>query len=198
MHQVTTSPEPIRAVSVAEAADIIPNAERILVFGCSGTGKSTLAQALARRFGLTYVSMDRDIFWLPGWKLRPREDSVQRIRDAVAGERWIMDGNSPGTLPIRLPRTDIVLWRRPPRSVAVSSVLRRWWKYRGQTRPEMAPGCPEKIDLKFLHYIWTFEKREAPQFEAMLASHGCDVPVLTLRSFQESNELLSRLPAANG
>lgn len=99
MHQVTTSPESVRAVSIAEAATIIPRAERILVFGCSGTGKSTLAQALARQFGLTYVSMDRDIFWLPGWKLRPREESVQRIRDAVAGERWIMDGNNPSTLP---------------------------------------------------------------------------------------------------
>jgi adenylate kinase family enzyme len=195
MHQVTTSPEPIRAVSIAEATAIIPRAERILIFGCSGTGKWTLAQALASRLTLTYVSTDRDIFWLPGWKLRPREESVQRIRDAVAGERWIMDGNSPSTLPIRLARADMVLWRRPPRSVAVRGVLGRWWKYRGQTRPEMAPGCPEQIDLQFLQYIWTFEKREAPQFEAMLASHGRGIPVLTLESFRESDELLSLLPA---
>lgn len=61
----------------------------------------------------------------------------------------------------------------------------------------MAPGCPERIDLQFLKYIWTFEKREAPKFAAMLASHGRDIPVLTLKSFQESDELLSRLPAVN-
>jgi hypothetical protein len=77
----------------------------------------------------------------------------------------------------------------------VRGVLGRWWKYRGQTRPEMAPGCPEQIDLQFLQYIWTFEKREAPQFEAMLASHGRGIPVLTLESFRESDELLSLLPA---
>ena len=70
------------------------------------------AQALARQFGLTYVSMDRDIFWLPGWKVRPREEAVQRIRDAVAAPRWIMDGNSPSTLPIRLPRADLVTLAR--------------------------------------------------------------------------------------
>lgn len=197
MNQVTTSPVPVRVVSIVEAATIIPRAERILIFGCSGTGKSTLAQELARRFELTYVSMDRDIFWLPGWKLRPREESVQRIRDAVTGERWIMDGNSPSTLPIRLARADMVLWRRPPRGVAIRSVLERWWKYRGQSRPEMAPGCPEKIDLQFLQYIWTFEKREAPQFEEMLASHGRGIPVLTLKSFRESDELLSLLPPIN-
>ncbi|EJZ21433.1 AAA family ATPase [Rhizobium sp. Pop5] len=198
MHQVTTPPEPIRAVSIAEAVDILPNIQRIVIFGCSGTGKSTLAQALAQRFGLTYLSMDRDIFWLPGWKLRSREEAIQRIRDAVAGDRWIMDGNSPSTLAIRLARADMVLWRRPPRSVAIRGVLGRWWKYRGRTRPEMAPGCPEKIDLQFLHYIWTFERREAPQFESVLAHHGAGIPVLTLRSFRESDELFSLLPVVNG
>lgn len=195
MHQVTTSPEPVRAVGIAEAAGLIPHAGRILIFGCSGTGKSTLAQALARQFGLTYVSMDRDIFWLPGWKVRPREEAVQRIRDAVAAPRWIMNGNSPSTLPIRLPRADLVLWRRPPRHVAVSGVLKRWWRFRGRIRPEMAPGCPERIDLKFLHYVWTFERREAPQFEEMLARHGRHVPVLTLKSYREGDELLALLRA---
>ena len=57
----------------------------------------------------------------------------------------------------------------------------------------MAPGCPEHIDLKFLKYIWTFEQKEAPQFEKMLAKHGRHVPVLTLKSFRESDELLSLL-----
>jgi adenylate kinase family enzyme len=107
-----------------------------------------------------------------------------------------MDGNSPGTLPLRLPRADLVLWRRAPRHVALSGVLKRWWTYYGRTRPEMAPGCPEHIDLKFLKYIWTFERKEAPQFAEMLLRHGANVPVLTLRSFWESDELLARLESA--
>jgi cytidylate kinase len=52
--------------SIAQAASIVRTAERILIFGCAGSGKSTLAQALAQRFDLNYVSMDRDVFWLPG------------------------------------------------------------------------------------------------------------------------------------
>jgi len=183
-----------RVVDIEEAASIILHkAERILVIGCSGTGKSTLAQAIASLRGLTYVSMDRDIFWLPGWKSRPRPEAIALIEQAVAGPRWIIDGNSPGTLPLRLPRTDLVIWRRPPRYVALRGVISRWLRYRGRSRPEMAPGCPERLDWKFLRYIWTFEHDEAPQFQEMLERHGRNVPVVTLKSYRDGEDLLSRL-----
>ncbi|NTJ64329.1 AAA family ATPase [Agrobacterium rhizogenes] len=182
-----------RAVDIEEAASILQKAERILIIGCSGTGKSTLAQAIASLRDLTYVSMDRDIFWLPGWKSRPRPEAIALIEQAVAGPRWIMDGNSPGTLPLRLPRTDIVIWRRPSRHVALRGVISRWLRYRGRSRPEMAPGCPERLDWKFLRYIWTFDRDEAPQFQDMLARYGSNVPVVTLKSYRDGEELLSRL-----
>lgn len=192
----TVAPQALsHAVDIDEAASILQNAQRILVIGCSGSGKSTLAQAIASLRGLTYVSTDRDIFWLPGWKSRPRPEVIALIEQAVAGPRWIMDGNSPGTLPLRLPRTEIVVWRRPSRYVALWGVFSRWLRYRGKTRPEMAPGCPEKLSWKFLHYIWTFEREEVPQFQEMLALHGRDVPVLTLRSYRDGEELLARLQA---
>jgi hypothetical protein len=31
--------------------------------------------------------------------------------------------------------------------------MNRWLRYRGQSRPDMAPGCPEKIDWEFLQWI---------------------------------------------
>jgi adenylate kinase family enzyme len=190
----TIAPQaPPYVVDIETAASILKNADRVLVIGCSGTGKSTLAQAVAALRGLTYVSMDRDIFWLPGWKHRPREEAIALIKQAVAGPRWIMDGNSPGTLPLRLPRTDIVLWRRPPRRVALSGVFRRWLRFRGKTRPEMAVGCPERLTATFLRYIWNFEREEVPQFMEMLALHGRHVPVLMLRTYRDGDELLARL-----
>ncbi|GES45483.1 ATPase AAA [Rhizobium dioscoreae] len=193
MEQIVAPHALVRAVDIDEAARIFEKADRILIIGCSGTGKSTLAQAIASLRGLTYVSMDRDIFWLPGWKSRPRPEAIALIEQAVAGPRWIMDGNSPGTLPLRLPRTDLVIWRRSPRYVALRGVISRWLRYRGRSRPEMAPGCPERLDWKFLRYIWTFEHDEAPQFQEMLERHGRNVPVVTLKSYRDGEDLLSRL-----
>ncbi|MBB5651828.1 hypothetical protein GGI53_002648 [Rhizobium leguminosarum] len=59
-------------------------ADRILVIGCPGSGKSTLAKRLSQALDLDYISMDRDFYWLPGWRKRPRDEIDRRIAKAVA------------------------------------------------------------------------------------------------------------------
>jgi adenylate kinase family enzyme len=51
--------------------------KKILVFGNSGSGKSTYAKALARRHELTHLDLD-SIVWEPG------QIAVQRWKEAVA------------------------------------------------------------------------------------------------------------------
>ncbi|BCH54275.1 AAA family ATPase [Agrobacterium vitis] len=176
-----------------DAAALLNSAKRICVVGCSGSGKSTLSQILCERLGLDYISMDRDVFWLPGWKLRPRPEALERMHQFVAGERWIIDGNSPGSLPARLARADMVIWMRPPRHLSIYGVLSRWLKHRGTVRPEMAPGCPEKIDWPFLQYVWNFEAKEVPQFQVQFENARADLPVVVLRSHRQTNEFLAAL-----
>jgi adenylate kinase family enzyme len=177
-----------------EAAALLSKAERVLIIGCSGSGKSTLAQSLSTWFKLPHVSMDRDVFWLPGWNQRPRAEALAIVERAIEQPRWIMDGTSPGTLPLRLPRTDLVLWMRPPRLVSLYGVVTRWLKYRGRTRPDMAEGCPERLSGEFLSYIWNFEKTESPEIEQKLADYGPGIPIFMLRSHAETRRLIDNLP----
>ena len=46
---------------------------RILVIGCCGAGKSVFSRKLGEKLGLPVVPLDR-LFWLPGWRERPREE----------------------------------------------------------------------------------------------------------------------------
>lgn len=184
-------------ISLGDAAERLKTAERVLVIGCSGSGKSTLARKLAARLALPYVSMDREVFWLPGWQMRPRAEALARLESIVARERWILDGTSPGTLPVRLPRTHLVLWLRPSRWVSLYGVVSRWLRYRGRSRPEMAEGCPEKIDRPFLTYVWNFEKTESPEIAENLAAYGRDVPVCVLKSRREARRLLASVAAVH-
>ncbi len=59
--------------------------------------------------------------------------------------------------------------------------------------PKMAEGCPERLDLDFLLYIWNFERRSAPIFERNLALYGPGVPVLRLKSRKQFRLLLDLL-----
>lgn len=187
------SDEAINYVDDILAARQIRDAARILVIGCSGGGKSTLAQKLATHLGLTYLSIDRDILWLPGWVERSKEEQRQRIVERIADERWIMDGTNPSTFDIRLPRTDIIIWVRMPRLLCVWGVVTRWLKHLGRTRPEMAPGCIEKVDWRFLEFIWTFEKKFSPRVTSAIAAHGPHVPVLQVKSRRQMRTLLDLL-----
>jgi len=178
---------------LTEAADHIRRANRILVMGCSGGGKSTLSQQIAARFGLAYVSIDRDVLWLPGWVERGKQEQRAIIAAMVQEERWILDGTNPSTFDVRLPRADFVIWVRMPRLLCIWGAISRWVKWMGRTRPEMAPGCIEKVDWQFLRFIWTFEEKFAPRVLAGLLRYGSDVPILQLSSRRQMRQLLDLL-----
>ena len=183
-------------MQIADAGTLLASADRILVIGCSGGGKSTLARRLSERLDLPYISRDRNFFWLPGWKLRDRAEIRSMISAAVEGERWIMDGTSPGTLELRLPRTDLILWLRMPRLLCLWRVILRRVRYAGRSRPEMAEGCPEKIDMEFLRYIWNFERAEVPEIQHAIERYGRSVPVVTLTRPSDAAALLAHAERA--
>lgn len=180
-------------VNVDEAGARLAKAKRVLVVGCSGGGKTTLALKIADRFGLEYQSIDRDVRWLPGSKVRDRVEQRAIVAELVALERWVMDGTNISTFELRVPRADLIVWVRVPRRIAMFGVFRRVAMNYRRVRVAMAKGCPEPIpDREFLSYIWSFERREAPRLEASLDKHGPHVPVVVLRSHREMRRLVLR------
>jgi adenylate kinase family enzyme len=79
--------------------------DRICIMGPSNSGKSTLADAIARNNGAQVIHLDV-LHHLPGtdWKPRPFAD-FQRLHDAaIEAPRWVIDGNYSQLLPQRLER----------------------------------------------------------------------------------------------
>ncbi|MBZ9683083.1 AAA family ATPase [Mesorhizobium sp. B2-3-14] len=85
--------------------------DRICILGPSNSGKSTLADAIARKRGLTPIHLDL-LFHLPNtdWLQRPRDEFIALHDAAIAGERWVMDGNYSVCMPQRFQRaTGLIL-----------------------------------------------------------------------------------------
>ena len=65
---------------------------RIVVIGTSGAGKSTLAGRLAGRLGLVHLELDAFAHG-PGWTSVPEETFQRMLRERMAGDGWVCDGN---------------------------------------------------------------------------------------------------------
>jgi adenylate kinase family enzyme len=168
--------------------------QRVLVIGIPGAGKSTLSRVLAERTGLPLIHLDKE-FWQPGWKITPREEWRPKVATLVAREAWIMDGNYGASLDLRLPRADTVAWFDYPRHVCLRRALWRVITNYGRARDDLAPGCPEKLDLEFLRYIWDFNAKSRPQLATALARHGGHLQPIVFRRDREVARFLDGLPA---
>ena len=148
--------------------------QRVLVIGPCGAGKSTAAVELGRVLGLPVHHLDR-LHWRAGWVESSREELEAALAPILAGERWLIDGNYGGTMPARLERADAVVYLDYPIRLCLWRALKRVLRFRGRTRPDMAPGCPERFDAEFFRYIATFNRGPRVRTEARLVGHEAKV-----------------------
>ncbi len=172
--------------------------QRVLVIGGSGAGKTTAAVRLAAVLDLPLYHLDR-LFWQPGWRELPRNQFDDALAQVVARPTWVIDGNFSRTLPQRLQAADTVLWLDFSTATCLAGVLARWAALRGRQRPDMGPGCPEKIDLPFLWYVMTWRARSRAPLARQLAEAGArGVAVHRVRSRRELGRWLACAVAPAG
>ena len=163
---------------------------RVLVLGCPGAGKSTLARSLGEALSLPVVHLDK-LWWKSGW-INRTEGEFDALLDAVLlGEEWVIDGNYLRTLPRRLERCDAVVLLDYPRRVCLLRALRRILSWRGRTRPDMAAGCPERLDGEFVRWIWEFHRTQRPQVLELL--YGWTGELRVFRSPRACADFLAKL-----
>jgi adenylate kinase family enzyme len=132
--------------------------KRILVIGSGGAGKSTLSRELGEILGIPVVHLD-SVYWRPGWEETPKDEWGSKVEELIREDSWIMDGNFGGTREMRMRAADTIIFLDLPRLVCTSGVLKRWAKYYGKTRPDMAQGCNEHFSLELLQWVWNYPAR---------------------------------------
>ena len=141
--------------------------ERIIIIGCGGAGKSTLARKLGEVLNLPVVHLDK-LFWKPNWVEKSNEEFDALLAQELAKDRWIMDGNFNRTMPERMKRCDTIIYLDFSRFACLMGVLKRIITTYGKVRPDMGEGCPERIDLDFLKWVWNFNKNKRESYYKLL------------------------------
>ncbi|CAN5583980.1 DNA topology modulation protein [soil metagenome] len=158
--------------------------KKVLIIGSSGAGKSTLARRLSEKTGLKIIHLDK-IYWKPNWGEPEKDEWKATLEKVMQDEEWIMDGNFSGTLDLRLPACDTVIFLETPPAVCLFRVLKRVAFSYKKTRPDMADGCPEKFDWEFLKWIWDFENRSKHKMEKLLEQFKNEKTIIRLKSKRE-------------
>ncbi len=120
-----------------------PTPSRVLVIGSGGAGKTTLVTAIADRLGLPVVHLDQE-FWRPGWEPTDIPRWRTRVTELVAADRWVLDGNYGGSLDLRLPRTELIVFLDLPRRVTIPRVLRDGPAGVAAPAPTGTPAAPSE------------------------------------------------------
>ena len=152
--------------------------ERVMVIGCGGAGKSTLARKLGEKTGLPVVHLGQ-IWWSPGnWEHLSREEFDVRLAVEMEKDRWVMDGNFNRTLDVRLERADMVIYLDFPRWLCLRGWIGRVLKNWGRAREDMAPGCNERFDPEMAAWIWNFNKQNRQRYLDKLQDWNGEVCIL--------------------
>jgi adenylate kinase family enzyme len=103
---------------------------KVLVFGNSGSGKSTYARALAARDGLAHLDLDA-IVWEPG------KIAVQRSRESVAASlrsfidsqaAWVIEGCYGELIRAAAAHCTLLVFLNPGMDACLANNLRRPWE----------------------------------------------------------------------
>lgn len=103
---------------------------RVLVFGNSGSGKSTYAQALAALHGLAHLDLD-SIVWEPGKIAVPRDpQSIAASLDAFLASQphWVIEGCYGELVEAAAPHCTQLVFLNPGLATCQANNLRRPWE----------------------------------------------------------------------
>ncbi|MER8372147.1 AAA family ATPase [Mesorhizobium sp. M1406] len=155
--------------------------DRICILGPSNSGKSTLADAIARKRDLATVHLDQ-LFHLPNtdWEARPRDEFIALHDAAVAGERWVMDGSYSVCMPQRFRRaTGLILL-----DISTPTSLLRYFRrtlLERERRGALAGGH-DSIKWDMIHHITVATPKNRHRYLAMFEQ--LDLPKVQLSSLR--------------
>jgi adenylate kinase family enzyme len=161
--------------------DRVLNLSRVNVVGTSGSGKTTFARRLASALDAPFIELDR-LYWGPNWKPIAEDIFRERLSQAVAVDRWVLDGNY-------ISRSEDIKWKNVTTVIWLDYSFPRTLKqsigrafYRALSKQEIWPGTGNRESFRKLLFscdsmvLWTLsnyfptrrrylKKMQSPQFE---------------------------------
>ena len=162
---------------------------KVLIIGSPGSGKSTLADDLRTRLRLPLHHLDK-INWKNNKEYLPMNEFNAELVKILKTDKWIIDGNYNRTMALRMMYADTIIWLDIPRTTCLYQVSKGYFSNFGK---KIAFGNPNKLSLKFLLFVWQFQKKNIPKIEQLIEKQPVEKKMIKLSSSEEINEFIESL-----
>lgn len=149
--------------------------KRVVIVGVTSSGKSTLAEQLAKRLGLDCVDLDA-LHWEPGWREAPLDVFRDRVEKATQSEGWAIAGNYHIVRDIIWPKAEAVIWLDYPFLLVLWQLTRRtftrWWSQEllwGTNRESLWQHFKFWSDDSLYHWLFKTYRRRKREYPVVLS-----------------------------
>ena len=158
--------------------------KKIIVIGCSGSGKSTFSRALHNKTGIPLYHLDM-MYWNADKTTVDKSVFLERLDIVLEKDEWIIDGNYASTMELRMTACDTVIFLDYPLDVCLGGIKER----RGKPRSDMS-WCETEEDAQFIEFIRSYNKEQRPKVLELLRKYA-DKRIVIFETREQANAFLN-------
>ena len=170
--------------------------KKIMIIGCAGSGKTTLAFTLHEKLHLPIIHLDQH-YWKQNWQRSSLDEFTQKHDQLCLENSWIMEGSYMKLLESRAAQADMIIFLDIPRYICLWRVIKRAIFNLGKTIPGNPEDCPQELFnfkfLQFLHWIWDFNRRYKQTTLDLLNKWKDNKKVYIFKTQKEADQFLRNL-----
>ena len=158
--------------------------KKVIVIGCPGSGKSTVARALHNKTGIPLYHLDM-MYWNADKTTVEKSVFLERLSVVLEKDEWIIDGNYGSTMEMRMAACDTVIFLDYPLDVCLDGIKER----RGKPRSDM-PWIETEEDSEFIEFIKNYNEQQKPKVLELLKKYG-DKNIIIFKSREQADAFLN-------
>lgn len=163
--------------------------DRICIIGFSSSGKSTLAENIGKKKNIQYFHLDQ-LAHIPNtnWQRNDIKEFQKAHDEAIAGDKWVIDGCYSKLMPQRFARADTLIFIKMSRFGCLYRFIKRAFR-KDTHRSGMLEGGIETLNTNMIKYILFKAPKKLKSYDEVIKSNP-HLNVIYLKSFKEIDKLL--------